>query len=350
MDVFSMPIVTVTISLVICWALFAIFCSTINEAVSLMKAERGRFMKKWLLKQLFDHPNGVNWGSLLYMHGSIDLLNRATSTPTNNIESRLFAETLIEVVGNSQIVQMNKPSELPFSSRLLNNFKAATLTLKPSDVVSFFQKAMHSAEMCKNASGNADETAIYNCLVNQIESWYNEMGERLTYWYRKRARVRLFWLGILLAILFNIDSVQLFNHLQTNKSSQAALMNFYESNTDRLNTLARANNTLDKDSLKDKIVSYGNLMDSLALEANLPVGWSHSILNKHKRQDKNSANQAQLQSVKSSSWIDKLSVFLFAILFPKLLGFALSGLAASFGAPFWFDLLKKIYSRKTNKA
>jgi hypothetical protein len=408
MDIFSIPLFPVSIGLFICWAMFAIFCSTIHEAITLLKAERGRFLKKWLLKQLLDHPNGVNWGSMLYAHGSVDLLTRATSTPTSTIDSKLFAETLIEVVGNANIVKMEKSKViLPYKSDLLNDFKAATLILKPSDVVSFYQQAMRAAELCRDMNGNADESAIYNCLVLQVQRWYDDMTERISFWYKKRTRARLFFLGFLLALVFNIDTIELFNFLGKNKSSQKVLMGFYEANADRLNKLAvETNDSIRIDSLRKKVNDFAILIDSVANEASLPIGWDHSLLNlrawgkfendsirtRNKYCDSVNAVQnsachehciaakKKLAALSGDSLSEtemkveskclcceneivckkitqkknhysylNLANFLRLVLVTKLLGFVLSGLAASFGAPFWFDLLKKIYANKPQK-
>jgi hypothetical protein len=65
-------------------------------------------------------------------------------------------------------------------------------------------------------------------------------------------------------------------------------------------------------------------MDSLAREAELPVGWQHSVFNR--------------------SSPGKRNIML------ALLGFLLSGFAASAGAPFWFDVLRKAYSAKPQKS
>src|SRR5689334_14495244 len=105
----SLPIIPTAIAIVISWALFALFCSFVHEAVAQAKAERGRFMRKYLFKQLQDLPNGVNWASMLYLHGTIDLLSREANKPTNEIQPDVFAKTLIEVVGNAHIVQMQLP-------------------------------------------------------------------------------------------------------------------------------------------------------------------------------------------------------------------------------------------------
>lgn len=360
MNIFSISLITTAICIVISWALFAIFCSIINEAIALIKAERGRYLKQWLLKQLFDRPNGINWASLLYMHGAIDLLNRATDKPTSAIEPKLFAETLIEVVGKAHVVQINKHAAgiddplnpgnkiKPFKSELLNNFKAATEVLKPSDVVSFFQKAMRSAELCSRLDGTPDETEIYNCLVEQIREWYIQMQDRISYWYKKITRVRLFMLGTLVAAIVNVDSCQLFRHFSTNEGSKKVVMEYYEANAERLSQYARqTNDPRTIDSLNKEISIYSKEMDSLARAADLPIGWDYSILNRKNWPTNKNINSAKGSKPQQLSFWAKTKLFAFEF-FPKLLGFLLSGLAASFGAPFWFDLLKKVYSRNSN--
>jgi hypothetical protein len=159
-------------------------------------------------------------------------------------------------------------------------------------------------------------------------------------------------------MIFNIDSVQLFNFLGKNKSSQIVLMNFYEANADRLNKLAlQTNDSLRIDSLGKKLETYTVLIDSVAKAASLPIGWEYSILNKskHSIQSKDE-NTIVVKAEKSQSFWQNIATFfkncwdfLFKVLLPKGLGFTISGLAASFGAPFWFDLLKKIYSNKPQK-
>lgn len=330
MDILSIPILATAISIIICWALFAIFCSFVHEAIATIKAERGRYLKKWLFKQLYDHPNGVNWASMIYMHGTVDLLTRTSGEPTSHITPKLFAETLIEVAGKAHLVQMYKQgfeeaagstSLLVYRSEVLNNFKAATLVLKPSDVVSFMQQSMSSAEMRTRADGSADESAIYQCLVAQIESWYGVMMDRLGEWYKKRTRLRLFIAGVLIALFANVDSVQLFSHFANNPASRVALMQYHEANAERLEQLAgRTGDSATLGSLQTDASSFQAEMDSLIRKQQLPVGYQYNVFS----------------SAGSGSRYWTL----------KILGILLSGFAASFGAPFWYDFLKKIYSRK----
>ncbi len=283
MDLFFIPMVAVAISLVICWSLYSLHCSFIHEAISLIMAERGRFMRKYLLRQFYDQPNGFNWASMLYMHGTVELLTRDVSKPTNEIDGQIFAKTLIEVVGKAHITQINKPlvaHHLYYKSELINDFKAATLSLQQSDQVGFYQQSLNTAELCMHPDGTPDEHAIYKNLVEQIENWYNQLIDRLSLWYKKRTRLRLFILGTVLAILLNVDSIQLVQHFTSNPASRQVIMDYYEANEDRLNELVKnSQNPVETSAFETQVRSYGEQMDSLAYAAEIPVGWKQNLFN-----------------------------------------------------------------------
>jgi hypothetical protein len=328
MDFSSIPFLATAIALVITWALFALFCSFIHEAIVQIKSERGRFMKKYLLQQLQDDPNGVNWASLLYLHGPIDLLSRATKKPTSDIEPHLFAESMVQVVGNAPLVQKQIP-ELPealkpaYTQPALNYFKIATEVLKQSDVVTFFAQALQSAELQagKNDKDELNESDVYRMLVNNIEKWYIEFTQRLTLWYKKRVRLWLFIIGVLLAVIINVDSIQLFSFYNDNAGARNAVITYYKNNADTLSSLAHrvdqdTSHAMNTDTLINLSNQYLTKAEEVRAAANMPVGYSYSIIN----------------TFRNESWPDRLL---------KLLGILISGFAASFGAPFWFDLLKK---------
>ena len=356
MNIIDIPIINVAICIVITWALFAIVCSIINESVVQIKAERGRFMKKYLLQQLQDFPNGVNWGLMLYNHGTIDLLSRASEKPTNDIQPRLFAETLLDVVGKSSIVQISSASvadKLSFTHPSLNNFQAATLVLKPSDVVSFYKQALNSAVLsAPRVNGVIDEAAVYKNLIQSIENWYNELQERISLWYKKQTRQRLFLLGLLLAIILNVDSIQLFGVYQKNPRTTEAVISFYKQNQQnllnlankidtstanadtaggsRVSTLNKVSAIITKKYCDSMNTDYLMKIDSLSQSLELPIGYKYSVFSGSK--------QAVLNA---NTGYGKWKYRLF-----KLLGYLITGFAASFGAPFWFDLLKNVISKK----
>lgn len=474
----DIPILAIALAVVISWALFALFCSYILEAWVQIKAERGRFMKEYLYQQLMDHVNGINWADLIYSHGTIDLLSRDPKKPSNDISPKLFAETLIEVVGSSHLVQSGIGSfagpVVDYQSLTVRNFKYGTFILNASDVVSLFRQAMNYAELKakKDADGLANEQEVYNYLVAYFENWFGEFTQRLTLWYKKQTRERLFYLGAFLAMVLNVDSLQLFEFYENNPKAAAEVIRFYKEHPDlekdsvalnqakaskeiipvskiEIRTLdslirssklscevqielsislrqeiqspdkgyldslyntigrsqlpelscnvkleyqrtlldsaetpdtamirlvnraidssanksiidsmklafsnqlqsrlksekaARIDSLLKKSKIPDKQKDYlsgllklksspaqnrlTSSLDSLIRETRLPVGFQHSIFKEKTFQSR----------VKSNGWLGAL----------KFLGILVSGFAASFGAPFWFDLLKKATSK-----
>lgn len=354
MTFFSIPILATAIAIMISWALFAILCSLINEAFTSIKAERGRFMRSYLFRQLQDLPNGINWASLLYMHGPVDLLSRSMNKPTSSISPRLFAESIIEVVGNAHIVQ-TKVKELnieKYSQTGLNqnspdnllkdinegkynnsvaNFKLATQLLKQSDVVSFFKQAATNAELkaFNSETGSLDYAQAYQSLLNNLEEWYKEFMDRLNVWYKKKIRLHLFVIGLVIGLIINIDSVQLFQFFNTSPLAREAVITFYQANATALSALANRvdsanNHTLPPiavDSLLKVSKAYVYQIDSLKRSTDLPIGFHYNIFH--------SFNNHGYYS-----------------LLLKLLGVFISGFAASFGGPFWFEVLRKMYSKK----
>jgi hypothetical protein len=336
MNFSSIPIVATAIAIVISWALFATVCSLMHEMIAQVIAERGKFMQKYLLAQLQDLPNGVNWANLLYQHGTIKLLSREPGKPTNDIEPKLFAETMVEVVGAASQVKANIAARAvaggagslnSYKDPILNQFKAATRLLKPGDVLSFFDQAIVSAESKTepNPDGTVNEAKIYLELVENIRKWYDEFTQRLTVWYKKKTRRRLFIIGLVLAIGLNVDSVQLFTYFNTSPDARSAILNYYNKNQEAMTAIAKRADTLKNTTLDSVYRMSGTLLrgvDSLQKTASLPIGFEYNIFN----------------TLKSESGYG---------LFLKILGFILSGFAASLGGPFWYDLLKKIYTQKS---
>jgi len=391
MNLFSIPIVAIAISIVIAWALFAILCSLIHEAIVQIKAERGRFMHFYLLKQLQDLTNEINWGNALYQQGNVSLLSRDIRKPSDDIDPAVFANTIIAAVGNSHILQSKLQSlgaehknsteiksedtkyegaspassgleAIVYNNRLLYNFKAAVSYLKPSEQISLFISALEHAEAQSALTGGTiNEQQVYQHLVENLQNWFTELTQRLTLWYKKKTRRRLFWLGLLLAIVLNVDSVQLFTIFKANPDTRNKVIDFYQKNAGYLNGIAnqldsgmtlKKNDTImvhsnmytdtaklkkqvdsllrqrkindnqlihNIDSLHAMAKTYTTKVDSLIKSADLPIGIQYNIIN-------NPCNII--------SWEFLL----------KLIGFLISGFAASFGAPFWFELLKKVYS------
>ncbi|MFT3796732.1 hypothetical protein [Flavobacterium sp.] len=311
MDIFSLPIVEVGLSIIISWALFAIFCSMIHETLVQIKSERGRFFKKYILQQLYDNPNKINWGSMLYTNSAVDLLSREHNKPASEITPKIFSEALIEVVANAHLVQSSKngdPNYQPtFNNPLLSDFEYGTKILLPSSVIDFLKSALTKARIKATTDGLLNEDLVYKQLIEDISDWYAQLCTRTSIWYGKATKMRLFFLGLIISVALNINSVTLFKYYNDNPTARKAVIAYYQKNKVALEQLANkydhkikmsvidmptdtssaarikteqlqqqlAKDSTKLDSVKADIKAFQFSIDSLTKANKIPIGWNY---------------------------------------------------------------------------
>ena len=131
--------------------------------------------------------------------------------------------------------------------------------------------------------------------------------DRVSGWYKRRITIILFFIGIVVAGAFNVDSWQLANTLWNNESVRSAVVSQAEK---------QAKKPLDK-AAKDV---------SDVEQLKLPIGWKaqESKTTKQGERDPRAFPRTTGQYV------------------AKFLGLLLSAIALSLGAPFWFDVLNRL--------
>ena len=182
------------------------------------------------------------------------------------------------------------------------------------------------------------------------ETWFNESMDRLSGWYKRKATLLAFVIGLVLAAILNVDSVVLAEHLWKEPTLRQALVANATKFTQDNATLPES---LGGKSPQDAVSFFNEQLAGI----NVPLGWNFEKIDltsyeengvtkyatcslipigRHVVwgiQDKNSPNICQKISNAPS---DTAGWFL------KALGVILSAGAAAQGAPFWFDILKKL--------
>ncbi|NCX95391.1 MAG: hypothetical protein EBX41_03080 [Chitinophagia bacterium] len=357
----SIPFLSALLAVGIVWMLFALICSMIYDASTSWLSEKGKFMKKQLFNQLHDKANGINWASLVYMHSSVEMLSRSENKPAGEISNATFTKALIDVVSDTHAAKMQQTENTPqrYNNPLLNRLYTAVHQLEPGNLVGMLKAALSNAEAASmNPDNTINEAKLYLALHANIDDWYEGLQKRIGVWYKKKTRQRIFWLALILAIIVNVDSVQLFDLLKGNENTRKAIFSHYENNSTNIERLVeqqrKTDSTLiaqgsatpdnaDSDKAKvdtvamaktqeklDSLTFYLKEMDSLAKTAELPVGFSYNLM-------------SEIGKNTGAKPIEKKSVWVWIIyLLTKLIGYLLSAFAGSLGAPFWFDLLKKV--------
>mgnify|MGYP003409604954 FL=1 len=189
----------------------------------------------------------------------------------------------------------------------ITTLEASLAVLKPGDVVRLMSHALEDARLRSEVQ---DEPAIYRHLVDNLSTWFEAFNRRLSIWYKKKTRKRLFLLGVLLALFVNVDSIQLFKYFNRNPTARAAIEKIYIENLAPLGDPASAP------------FSYLSQTDELMNALTMQVGYEYNIF--------------------SNTFTKTAALENYLI---KITGLLISGFAASMGAPFWFDLLRNVYRK-----
>ncbi len=153
-------------------------------------------------------------------------------------------------------------------------------------------------------------------LRKEFEKWYDEIMGRLTEAYKRHIQVTLFLIGCALAVVFNANLITLFKGLSQSPADQGRLY-------DLAIRFAAENDTLPVYQVADT-----SLANSIVPKFDSAIFIPVNELRKYKSLGLKSAQDT---SVYTAEGIRK-----------NIAGWLFMALAISFGAPFWFDFLKKV--------
>lgn len=286
-------ILSTVIGIVFVMLLFSLLASTILELIAGILSLRGRQMIQAIqgmigqstTQEFVDHP--------FFQQLSVDSNQRAkvagikTSLPAY-INASTFTSILMDIMNIDSTTNLeDKINSLPDG---------------PSKKLALF--------LYKQTNGELVE------LKKKVDEWFNEVMDRASGAYKRTSQRWLVGIGIALAVIFNVDVVNVYHNLSIN----ATLSNYVADqatafvNTQAAPTAPNLDNP-DIDAAKQKIGSLVN-NNIAALESPLGLGW-----------DTVDWNQADFKF-----WLY------------KIIGWLTAALGVSLGATFWYDALKKLVS------
>lgn len=326
---FNSPIIDFSISLIFLFLLFSLLASWIMEFIASRMNRKGRFLKK-MLHQLLGGDETINWTARLYNHPLIEALSVKFNRVTSYIPENLFAEVLTDLIveeGREYSIKQN-PDKKEYEYKEVKgdydkDLKKGLDNMPESDIKRTFQ-------MFYDQSENEDKK-----LTEALKNWYKEYMVRVNHTYGRKIKMPLILIGFTIALLFNIDffhiSTRLWVDSNLRENVVAAAETFNEKNSD-INALQISERFFE---------DYNNSLD-------LPIGWGEEIkkaeLDESIYYDKNVFQRGGMiisYYFSTCSW--------WWLILAKLAGFLASGFIVSFGAPFWFSLLKKAISFKKSE-
>lgn len=334
------PVFETIISLVVVVLIFSVLVSCIQEGYVTLKKSRGKMLQVSINDVLNDASN-KNFSYLFYQHPQVDLLKQKQGELPSYIDGATFANTLVDLIASESTEIIYKQSEdkktvekmerfkqgIFQNSELLKVYQSAAITSDTQPLtVDLATRFILGAENLQQSDlkklllsfiGNNNAVTADN-LKQQIETWYNNYMDRVTGWYKRKIRKNIFFAAALVTIAFNLNFLTLSKTLYADSKLRSALVNYADSITKPGFSL---------DSLKSTFEQQDGIDVDAIIGTELPVGWD---LDK----GKNKNGLSMVWAVVKDTLVCKPVQTIF--------GWLVFILALSLGAPFWFDILKKL--------
>jgi hypothetical protein len=332
---FGSWVLDVAIGLVVVFILFSTICASVREGLEACMKTRAAFLERGI-RELLNDKDGTGLNRQLYDHPLIfslfsgdyenkvqrkapSLLDRGDNLPSY-IPSRSFALALVDLVARGPVPRPYAASSTPqlLAAAPTTVSMVPALPIVPGAISG--DNAPISLDSLRARAGNIGNDRVARVLlnaidtaggdldvaINNIERWFDSTMERVSGWYRRKTNLIVFFLGLVLAVGLNIDTLAIAGHLYRNQDARASLVGLAEDAQRNPAALTRLDSGIVNSPLVDESLQ-------------LPLGWSRTTY----------ANPWYMMGA----------------------GWLITAFAATLGAPFWFDILSKLMAvRSTIKS
>ena len=314
----TFPVLDVVIALVFLYLLFALTCTAINEAIASAFNRRGR-----MLRQAVDHLLGdTGLASAVYQHPLVASLGRPGPA--------------------------GKPAPPPLPSYIPSNRFATALT----DHLTGAASVNDAAAVGKGISGlPASASRQLQTLFDlsrgdpaefhgRVSEWYEQTMDRVSGWYKRSVSRQTYVMAVVFVVVFNLDSVQLFNRLWSDSA-------FREAAVDQARARIAATGTAEVPVME---YTGGNSPTAGTPVQTGTVSLTDSetqLLTSLRGWDDDRMRLRTARVLEGDSTAVTLR-WLAGVAWGHAIGWIVTIFAISLGAPFWFDLLNRFMNLRSS--
>ena len=203
----------VAIGLALVYFLVSTLCSGLIELVVHKLSLRGRFLRLGLMSLLPDrwiYLRVVNHPLLASLYRDVP----GKIQHPSYIPGETFAQALFDVVVHKAAQIRGEPPHASGQPLSASDVLEAARTCRASG----FTVGESLLPLVEQA-GNSLDVARRN-----VAAWYEAAMDRVSGWYKRRARWWLFWVGAAVAVVFNVDTIEITRALVHNPTLRASLV------------------------------------------------------------------------------------------------------------------------------
>ena len=325
---FGSAVLEVAIGLVFVFLLVSLICSQIGNKISEMLKWRAEELEKGLRDLIFN--GDVTKLRVFYENPLIQALVPTVPEPSA-LRQWLAAVPVLKQLGDIiRVIQDSlkarlgvdlregKPINIPsrtFVLALFNTFVPGSSG--KTTVTELYEAATRMPDSTLKTSLLALITAKndeIDTARKNVEDWFNGSMDRVSDSFKRNMWRMALVIGLSVSVVMNVDALAITSNLWRDPTLRVAV--------------AAAAEQYERNQQPDKAREILNRLD-------LPIGW----------QVNRSANFPWLTAT-PKDWLTLPAAYSYwKLLILKLLGWIVTGLAGAQGAPFWFDLLKKLTQR-----
>jgi len=340
----GMNVIEVVIGLLFIYLLLSLLASIIGEIITGLLSLRGRFLRLTISKFIDDDKNSLSKDFLKHP------FFRKISPPSNlrwlkkvKLPSYLSREDFSKIFLES-ILGQNTDDGFLVGEVSFNKVKNKINKLQEGQTKQLLLSLVNEAEQAD------DKLAKFR---ENLEKGYDSLMDRASGWYKRRTQFFLFIIGLLIAFAFNADTFTITNRLSKDpelRKQMVEMAETFQANADTVGLQQYYEMSVAKKMHPDFVSQLKELGEEDS--AKVLALYSNSLqLQELMRED-----LSPVQSMLGLGSITTLQIPndtrgfwpITAWIALKLLGWILTALAISLGAPFWFDMLNKVMKMRSS--
>lgn len=295
------PVLDTAIGLVFIFLLYSLLATSINEAIATLLSLRARMLKRGIIDGMLSDTKKEKWIWLSTFKNWFESIKELGSLiigykpiTENKLGDKIYNHPIIKNYGSND--RFSIPSYIPkenFSTILIevledywNSHKEnISLFIKKIDIpknidlenlpritkIHYLVKYLQSEDFkklkeepdSKNDKFHIDKETLeiltlfldksyqnIETFTAQLETWYDDSMNRISGWYKRQIQFILFFIGLTVAITFNVDIIDIAGKLSTDKDARDKLVEMAIKEADKLKDDPRVK------PLKDKLVEF----------------------------------------------------------------------------------------------
>jgi hypothetical protein len=378
---FGSTILEVVIGIFFIYVLLSLLATTINELIlSLLLSARGKDLEKAIVTMLSDRKP-VKESPIETNNSQPNSLSETQSKSMIAIPLKLLS--LLRLASQKRDITEKDLAEKfyghPYIIKLAKQGKndrpayisRATFSKVVIDLLEFnreFPSTIEAIEKSIKTIPGEDTQALLLSFIRdaggdiaqfrlRLENWYDEMMDRASGWYKRRAQKALLLIGFSISALLNVDTINIAHTLYSDPEARSKIVTqsieFRNRQINQNTKLVKHRNSLisNRDTTNPIDSNQLKKIENHLQSVNQAIDSVNKQINYLRKEE-----VAEATSIAGMGWdhpgtpLDRSNVgAFFSSLFKnwlyilyRLPGWLITTLAITLGAPFWFDMLNKV--------